>query len=86
MSVGEIISATYVCCTLWFATYKSIKKVKESYQKQRMWVRGICAIISTIMFLLSAANRENTFSVIFYCVIVVSAIIISIQEYLLSRK
>lgn len=86
MSVGEIISAVYVCCTLWFATYKSIKKIKENNWKQRIWIRGICAIISTILFVIATATREHIFSVFFYCVIVVSAIIILIQEYLLSRK
>lgn len=87
MSIGEIFSASVTCIVFWIAALKCIPNLKENRTwKQRLLLRILCALAATFALVLAVVTKNVFLTVIFYIIMVLSALLVALQELVLSRK
>lgn len=86
MTTGEVISGSFACIILWVAVWKCLAMHKEESRRQRLIIRSICAVAGTGSLMLAAITKQELISLVFYCVAVISTLLIIGQECFLRKR
>ena len=87
MTLGELFSGSITCLILLYSGAKCLPSARqEPTQKQRAMFRLVIRIINVFLLLASAITHLPWMQIVFYIVLVLSAVLIVLQEFQLRRS